>query len=105
MDSITDISVQLSSDMNLLAFWICIGLAAVICGVIFYSFYTHRSGNQLQTNPLSKHSSLEFFWTLVPMVILVIMAIPISKAMVERSNTATASAIALHKNQVPYDRK
>ena len=59
------------------AFWICVGIAIVVFGAMIYSLvkFRHSQGAVADTSML--HSTkVEIAWTIVPVIILVVMAIP-----------------------------
>jgi cytochrome c oxidase subunit II len=64
-------------DLHMEAFWICVGIAIVVFGAMIYSLvkFRHSQGAVADTSML--HSTkVEIAWTIVPVIILVIMAIP-----------------------------
>ena len=64
-------------DLHMEAFWICVGIAIVVFGAMIYSLvkFRHSQGAVADTSML--HSTkVEIAWTIVPVIILVVMAIP-----------------------------
>jgi cytochrome c oxidase subunit II len=73
---VTDMSRAIY-DLHMEAFWICVGIAIVVFGAMIYSLvkFRHSQGAVADTSML--HSTkVEIAWTIVPVVILVVMAIP-----------------------------
>src|ERR1700733_3347238 len=71
---------EISRDMyglHMEVFWICVGIAIVVFGAMIYSLvkFRHSQGAVADTSML--HSTkVEIAWTIVPVIILVVMAIP-----------------------------
>src|ERR1700733_8292891 len=64
-------------DLHMEAFWICVVIAIVVFGAMIYSLvkFRHSQGAVPDTSML--HSTkVEIAWTIVPVIILVVMAIP-----------------------------
>src|ERR1700733_6386003 len=63
--------------LHMEVFWICVGIAIVVFGAMIYSLvkFRHSQGAVADTSML--HSTkVEIAWTIVPVIILVVMAIP-----------------------------
>src|ERR1700689_4709511 len=71
---------ELSRDMYALhmeVFWICVGIAVVVFGAMIYSLVKFRRSQGAVADTTMLHSTkVEIIWTIVPVVILVVMAIP-----------------------------
>ena len=69
---------------------ICMLIFVAVFGVMFYSIWKHRKSVGHQ--PASFHESVkvEIAWTVVPLIIVVIMAIPATRAVVSQKDTSNA---------------
>jgi len=69
---------------------ICMLIFVAVFGVMFYSIWKHRKSVGHQ--PASFHESVkvEIAWTVVPLIIVVIMAIPATRAVVAQKDTSNA---------------
>jgi len=83
---VTEISQSIYS-LHMLILWICVIIGIGVFGVIFWSLIHHR--NALGAKPASFHEStrLEIAWTLIPTLILVGMAWPATKVLIEMYDT------------------
>jgi cytochrome c oxidase subunit 2 len=64
-------------DLHMEAFWICVGIAIVVFGAMIYSLVRFRHSQGAVADTSMVHSTkVEIAWTIVPVVILVVMAIP-----------------------------
>jgi len=73
---VTDISRDIYG-LHMEAFWICVGIAIVVFGAMIYSLVRFRASQGAVADTTMLHSTkVEIAWTIVPVVILVVMAIP-----------------------------
>ena len=70
-------------ELHMLIFYICVAIGTVVFSVMFYSLF--RYTKKKNPNPSSFHESskLEVAWTIVPFLILIVMAVPASKTLTE----------------------
>jgi cytochrome c oxidase subunit 2 len=78
---------QLSHEMYTLhmeVFWICVGIAVVVFGAMIYALIKFRQSQGAVADTTMLHSTaVEVIWTIIPVVILVVMAIPAAKLILE----------------------
>ena len=69
---------------------ICSVIFVVVFGVMFYSIWKHRKS--VGHKPASFHESVkvEIAWTVVPFIIVILMALPATKALVASKDTTNA---------------
>ena len=69
---------------------ICTLIFIAVFGVMFYSIFKHRKS--LGHKPASFHESVkvEIAWTVVPFIIVILMALPATKAVVAQKDTSNA---------------
>ena len=69
---------------------ICMVIFVLVFGVMFYSIWKHRKSVGHQ--PASFHESIkvEIAWTITPLIIVVLMAIPATKTIVSSKDTSNA---------------
>jgi cytochrome c oxidase subunit 2 len=73
---VTDISRDIYG-LHMEAFWICVGIAIVVFGAMIYSLVKFRASQGAVADTTMLHSTkVEIAWTIVPVIILVVMAIP-----------------------------
>jgi cytochrome c oxidase subunit II len=77
-------------DLHMLILWICVVIGIVVFGAMFYSMLAHRKS--LGVEPATFHHSTfaEIVWTVIPVVILVIMAIPATRTLIDMEDTSEA---------------
>ncbi|WNO09187.1 cytochrome c oxidase subunit II [Teredinibacter sp. KSP-S5-2] len=63
-------------DLHMLILIICCVIGVLVFGAMFYSMFMHRKSRGAQASNFHESLTLEFAWTIVPVIILVAMAIP-----------------------------
>ena len=74
--------------LHMEVFWICVGIAIVVFGAMIYALvkFRHSQGAVADTSML--HSTkVEVIWTIIPVVILVVMAIPAADLILKQEDT------------------
>ncbi len=69
-------------DLHMLIFYICCVIAAVVFGVMFWSIFRHRKSRGVKAAQFHHNTTVEIIWTAIPMLILVLMAIPATKSLI-----------------------
>ena len=74
---VTDISEEVFG-LHMLMFWIMIAIGVVVFGVLFYAMWKYRRSNNKTAADFEENHKLEIAWTVVPTIILILMALPAS---------------------------
>src|ERR1700685_467038 len=62
--------------LHMEVFWICVGIAVVVFGAMIYSLVKFRHSQGAIPDTTMVHSTkVEIIWTIVPVLILVVMAV------------------------------
>jgi cytochrome c oxidase subunit II len=86
---VTDISQDVYSlHMAILIIVSVIGL--LVFGLIMYSAVAHRRSKRPQPATFHEHVGLEIFWTVVPFIILIGMAVPATRVLIAMDDSAEA---------------
>lgn len=81
---------QLSNDvydLHMLALRICVFVGIGVFGTMFYSIYYHRKSMGHKAEQFHENTTVEIIWTIIPTIILIAMAIPATKTMLEMNGT------------------
>jgi len=70
-------------DLHMIIFWICVVIGVVVFGAMFWSMIIHRRSTGQVAAHFHESTTVEILWTVVPFVILVVMAIPATKTLIE----------------------
>jgi len=79
---VTQLSNELY-DLHMLILWICVFIGVVVFGAMFYSIFHHRKSKGHQAAQFHENTTVEIVWTIIPTLILISMAIPATKAVVD----------------------
>ena len=74
-------------DLHMTIFYICCVIAVVVFGVMFWSIFRHRKSRGVQAAQFHHHTTVEIIWTAIPMLILVVMAVPATKSLIMIEST------------------
>jgi cytochrome c oxidase subunit 2 len=75
-------------DLHMTIFWICVIIGVVVFGVMIYSIITFRKSKGAVADVTLVHNTrVEVVWTIIPVVILVAMAVPAARTLVEIEDT------------------
>ena len=77
-------------DLHMTIFYICCAIAAVVFGVMFWSIFHHRKSRGVKPAQFHHNTTVEIVWTAIPMLILVLMAIPATKSLILIESTGDA---------------
>ena len=70
--------------LHMLILWICVAIAVVVFGAMIYSLVKFRKSQGAEADKTLVHSTkVEIIWTVIPIAILVFMAVPIAKTLIE----------------------
>ena len=83
---VTGISNEIFS-LHMTIFWICVAIGIVVFGVMFWSIFAHRKSRGHKPAHFHEHTFVEILWTVVPLIILVIMAIPATATLIDMYDT------------------
>ena len=82
MKGVTKVSNDIY-DLHMLILWICVAIGVGVFGVMFYSIYHHRKSKGHKAAQFHENTTVEIIWTIIPTLILIGMAIPATKTMIE----------------------
>jgi cytochrome c oxidase subunit 2 len=88
-EPVTPVAHEIYS-LHMLIFWICVVIAVVVFGAMFYSMYKHRKSKGAVAAQFHENTKVEFLWTIIPFAILVGVAIPATKALLNLEDASDA---------------
>jgi cytochrome c oxidase subunit 2 len=91
---VTDMSQRIQ-DLHHISLWVCIVVGIVVFGVMFYSMFAHRRSKH--PTPADFHESLtvEIIWTVIPVLILIVMAVPATQVLSDIEDNSDADLTVL----------
>jgi len=75
-------------DQHIVLMWICLVIFIGVFGVMFYSVLKHRKSLGYKAANFHHSTSVEIVWTVIPCLILVVMAWPATKTVIAMKDTS-----------------
>ena len=86
---VTEVS-QVAYDIHMIMMWICTVIGIAVFGFMFYVMYAHRKSRGAVAENFHENLLVELLWTIVPAIILIVMAIPATTALLKVYDTENA---------------
>ncbi|MFD2367586.1 cytochrome c oxidase subunit II [Pseudoduganella sp. GCM10020061] len=86
---VTKIAEEMYS-LNMLMMWVCVAIGLGVFGVMFYSILKHRKSVGHKPATFHESTAVEIAWTIVPFLIVILMALPATKTVVAMKDTSNA---------------
>lgn len=83
---ITDLSLE-TYDLHMMVFWWCVAIGIVVFGVMIISLVKHRKSLGVKPATFSHSTAAEIIWTAIPVVILIVIAVPVAETMIKLEDT------------------
>ncbi len=83
---VTDLS-QETYQLHMMVFWWCVAIAVVVFGAMIYSIVAHRKSKGVEPATFSHSMKAEVIWTTIPIVILLVMAVPAAETLIKIEDT------------------
>ncbi len=89
----TDISEQIHG-LHMIVLWACVAIGLLVFGLILWSAINHRRSKNPTPANFHEHLGLEITWTIIPFIILILMAWPATRVLLSLDDTS-ASALTI----------
>lgn len=73
-------------ELHMTIFYICVVIGLIVFGAMFYSIFHHRKSRGAKAKEFHSHPVLEIAWTIVPVIILILMAIPATRVLLNMNS-------------------
>jgi cytochrome c oxidase subunit 2 len=70
-------------DLHMQIFWWCVAIGVVVFGVMLWSIINHRKSTGAVAATFHESTKVEILWTIIPFIILILMAIPATRVLTE----------------------
>ena len=77
-------------DLHFGILWVCVAIFFIVFGAMFWSVFKHRRSAGAKAAQFHENTTVEIIWTLVPLIVLVAMAWPATKTMLEMKDASGA---------------
>ncbi len=85
-ESVTDVGKDIY-DLHMQIFWWCVWIGVVVFGVMFYTMIMHRKSSGAKPAKFHESTTVEIIWTVIPIIILVLMAVPATSTLIDIYDT------------------
>jgi cytochrome c oxidase subunit 2 len=103
---VTTLSGEIQS-LHMLIFWVCVVIGIAVFGVMVFSLVKFRKSQGAVPDTTLLHSTkAEIIWTAIPVVILVVMAVPAARTLIrieDASNTQVTIKVTGYQWKWQYD--
>jgi cytochrome c oxidase subunit 2 len=72
----------MSYQLHMTILWICVVIGVIVFSAMFISIVLHRKSRGHEAAQFTHSTKAEIIWTIIPVIILVVMAVPATKALV-----------------------
>lgn len=83
---VTDVSHSVF-DLHMTIFWICVAIGVIVFGIMFWSMFMHRKSRGAVPATFHENLTVEILWTVIPLLILIGIAIPATKTLIDIYDT------------------
>ena len=73
-------------DLHMTIFWICVAIGIIVYGFMVYAIIYHRKSRGAVAAQFHENTYVEVIWAIIPLLILIIMAIPATKVLMKMEN-------------------
>ncbi|MGA9573188.1 MAG: cytochrome c oxidase subunit II [Lysobacterales bacterium] len=77
-------------NLHMIVLWICVVIGIGVFTVMFTSIVLHRKSRGHEAAKFNHSTKAEIIWTIIPVIILVAMAVPATKALVQMEDSSGA---------------
>ena len=75
------------TDLHNRIFFICLAILVAVSAAMFYSIFAHRKSKGFKPSTFSHSTKVEIVWTVIPVIILIVMAIPATQLLIKMEDT------------------
>jgi cytochrome c oxidase subunit 2 len=77
-------------DLHFGILWVCVAIFFIVFGAMFWSVFKHRKAAGAKAAQFHENTTIEIIWTIVPFVILIGMAYPATKTILDMKDASNA---------------
>ena len=83
-------SAQHAYDAHMLALWICVVIGVLVFGAMAVAMFRFRKSRGVTPATFTHNTTAEIIWTVVPVILLVLMAVPATQKLIAMYDTRDA---------------
>ena len=74
---------KIAYDLHMIVLWICVVIGVLVFSAMIYSMFAHRKSKGVTAAQFSHSTIAEIIWTIIPIVILIVIAFPSTTALIK----------------------
>lgn len=78
-------------DLHMTIFGICVIIGVIVFSILIYALVMHRKARGVKAATFHENKTVEIVWAIVPLIILIIMAVPATLVLMRIDNPADSS--------------
>lgn len=90
----TDISNTVYS-LHMFVFYVCVAIGVVVFAAMFWSMIRHRKSRGQEPAKFHDNVKVEIAWTIIPFLILITMAVPATRVLIDMEDTTDSDMTVL----------
>ena len=83
-------TARMAWEAHMVALWVCVVIGLLVFGAIGYAVFAFRKSKGAVAAKFSHNTKAEILWTVIPVIILVIMAVPATAKLIAMYDTRDA---------------
>src|SRR5437016_4971410 len=76
--------------LHMIILWICVAIGILVYSVMLYAMIRHRKAAGYTAASFHESTTIEVIWTIVPFIILIAMAVPATRTLIDMSDMRNA---------------
>ena len=68
--------------LHMTILWVCVAIGILVYGLMVYAIIRHRKSKHNTPADFHESTTIEIIWTIIPFIILIVMAIPATKTLI-----------------------
>lgn len=73
-------------NLHMIAIYVCAGIGVIVFGAMIYALIYHRKSRGHEASVFHEHLALEIVWSVIPFIILVALAIPATRVLIDMND-------------------
>ncbi len=80
-------------EVHMIALWVCVAIGAIVFGAMIYAMFKFRKSRGVVPATFTHNTKLEAVWTIVPIIILIAMAWPATRLLIDMADVGNSDMI------------
>lgn len=76
--------------LHMIILWVCVAIGILVYGLMIYAILRHRKAAGHKAASFHESTTIEVIWTVIPFIILIVMAVPATKTLIALDDTSNA---------------